>query len=174
MKNLVIAVIVIIAAFLVYQQFSSDSEPVTEPSIETNTSETAEAAQKITNNTLQSSLISPAAEGAEVFIISPKSGETVSSPFFVKFGIKNMAVAKAGENIAFSGHHHLLINLEEMPDMSQPLPATEQIIHFGGAQTEAEITLAPGTHSLRLLLGNYLHIPHDKPILSEEVVVIVE
>ena len=58
--------------------------------------------------------------------------------------------------------------------MNQPLPGTEKIKHFGGGQTQTELTLSPGTHTLQLLLGNHMHIPHKPPILSQKIIVIVE
>jgi hypothetical protein len=58
--------------------------------------------------------------------------------------------------------------------MSEPLPANENLIHFGKGQTEMTIELTPGSHSLQLLLGNYLHIPHSPPVLSKKINIIVE
>ena len=126
-----------------------------------------------TENSATAGLISSAPANARVFIIEPANGASITSPVTVKFGIENMTVAAAGKNIENSGHHHLLIDLEQLPDLSLPLPATDQLIHFGGAQTEASIELEPGEHTLQLLLGNYLHIPHDKPVISEKITIIV-
>ena len=112
--------------------------------------------------------------GAKAYIISPKDGEVVSKTFTVRFGLVNMGVAPAGVKLPNTGHHHLLIDLENLPDMEKPLVFSENVRHFGGGQTETEITLAPGKHILRLLLGNYLHIPHKPPVLSEKITVIVE
>ncbi len=112
--------------------------------------------------------------GAKVYIISPKDGEVVSKTFTVRFGLVNMGVAPAGVKVPNTGHHHLLIDLENLPDMKNPLAFSENVRHFGGGQTETEITLAPGKHTLRLLLGNYLHIPHKPPVLSEKITVIVK
>ena len=113
-------------------------------------------------------------EGAKVYIISPKDGATVSSPFTVQFGLKGMGIAPAGVNTPNTGHHHLLIDVTEMPDMNAPLPNNEHIRHFGGGQTETELTLPPGRHTLQLVLGDYLHIPHDKPLVSEKVTITVK
>ena len=87
-----------------------------------------------------------------------------------------MGVAPAGRDLANTGHHHLLIDLDQLPDMNAPLPASDQVIHFGKAQTETQLTLAPGVHRLQLLLGNYAHVPHNPPVLSEviEIEVIAE
>ncbi len=112
--------------------------------------------------------------GAKVYIISPKDGEVVSKTFTVRFGLVNMGVAPAGVKVPNTGHHHLLIDLENLPDMKNPLAFSENVKHFGGGQTETEITLAPGKHTLRLLLGNYLHIPHKPPVLSKKITVIVK
>lgn len=111
--------------------------------------------------------------GAKAYIISPKDGEVVGKTFIVRFGLVNMGVAPAGVKLPNTGHHHLLIDLEKLPDMEKPLAFSESVRHFGGGQTEAEITLAPGKHTLRLLLGNYLHIPHKPPVLSEKITVTV-
>ena len=112
--------------------------------------------------------------GAKAYIISPKDGEVVGSTFTVRFGLVGMGVAPAGVRVPNTGHHHLLIDLENLPDMEKPLAFSENVRHFGGGQTEAEITLAPGKHTLRLLLGNYLHIPHKPPVLSEKITVTVK
>ena len=113
-------------------------------------------------------------EGAKSYIISPKDGDTVSSPFTVQFGLKGMGVAPAGVTNPNTGHHHLLVDVDQMPDMNVPMPNTDHIRHFGGGQTETELTLPPGKHTLQLLLGDALHIPHDKPVISEKITITVK
>ncbi|MFS1526170.1 DUF4399 domain-containing protein [Microbulbifer sp. 2304DJ12-6] len=115
-----------------------------------------------------------APEGARLYIISPKDGEKVSQTFTVRFGLSGMGVAPAGVNLENTGHHHLLIDVDNLPDLSKPLPANKNIIHYGGGQTETEITLPPGKHTLQLVLGNYLHIPHQNPLMSKKIRVEVE
>ena len=115
-------------------------------------------------------LASEAPEGAQVYFISPADGDIVSTNVTVRFGLKGMGVAPAGTQRKHTGHHHLLVNLDvDSLDMTQPLPATEQIIHFGGGQTETQLQLPSGHHSLQLLLGNHAHVPHDQPVLSEKI-----
>lgn len=114
------------------------------------------------------------ASSARVYIIAPQNGETVSQTFTVKFGLSGMGVAPAGVEREGTGHHHLLIDLETLPDLDKPLPANDQILHFGGGQTETELTLPPGRHTLQLLMGNYMHVPHDQPVLSEKISITVE
>jgi hypothetical protein len=116
---------------------------------------------------------SAAPEGAAAYIISPASGELVSSPFKVKFGLQGMGVAPAGVEMPNTGHHHLLIDVEQLPPDSLPLPATEHVVHFGGGQTETMVDLPPGRHTLQLVLGDHLHIPHDPPVRSQRITITV-
>jgi hypothetical protein len=113
-------------------------------------------------------------DGAKAYIISPKNGDTVSSPVTVQFGLKGMGVAPAGATNPNTGHHHLLVDLDQLPDMNVPLPMTDHIKHFGGGQTETELTLPAGKHTLQLLLGDAVHLPHDKPVLSEKITITVK
>nr|WP_251358516.1 DUF4399 domain-containing protein [Kangiella sp. TOML190] len=128
----------------------------------------------LTSETAANELVSDAPENAEVYFITPQDGQTLKSPFKVVFGLKNMGVAPAGVDKENTGHHHLLIDLEQLPNLTLPLPSTDQVRHFGGGQTETEITLPAGKHSLQLLLGNYLHVPHKRPVISNKIEIIVE
>lgn len=118
-------------------------------------------------------LVTHAPEDAKAYIIEPADGAVVPETFSVKFGLSGMDLAPAGIDKPNTGHHHLLIDKQELPELNASLPATEQIRHFGKAQTETELTLEPGEHTLRLVLGNYLHVPHDNPVISEPIKVTV-
>lgn len=109
--------------------------------------------------------------GARAYIISPEDGETVSSPVTVRFGLSGAGVAPAGVQREQTGHHHLLINAKQLPDMDKPIPADDQHRHFGGGQTEVTIELSPGEHKLQLLLGDHSHVPHNPPVLSEPITI---
>ena len=113
------------------------------------------------------------AASAEVFIISPKDGEEVSSPVEVIFGLQGMGIAPAGINFPNTGHHHLLIDLDQLPDLDSGIPADAQHLHFGKGQTQALIELDPGEHSLQLLLGDWMHVPHETPVVSEKIKILV-
>jgi hypothetical protein len=116
----------------------------------------------------------PAPAGAEAYIISPKDGAKVHSPVVVQFGLKGMGIAPAGVKFDNTGHHHLLIDTEAPSDMSAPLPATDKIVHFGKGQTQsAPLPLAPGKHTLQLLLGDLNHVPHNPPVLSKKITITV-
>jgi len=118
--------------------------------------------------------ISPSAKDAKVYFIAPGNGQKVSQTFKVVFGLTNMGIASAGVEFDNTGHHHLLINMDTLPSMTAPLPASAQLIHYGKGQTEATITLPPGKHTLQLIFANYLHIPHNPPVMSEKITVYVE
>jgi hypothetical protein len=127
-----------------------------------------------TTPALADTLLSKAPETATAYILAPQDGETVTSPVTVKFGLSGMGIAPAGVDKDNTGHHHLLVDLGDLPDLSKPLPATRQIRHFGGGQTETTLDLTPGEHTLQLLLGNYAHVPHEPAVLSEPITITVE
>lgn len=110
-----------------------------------------------------------ASAGARAYIISPVNGAKVSSPVHVQFGLSGMGIAPAGVEYPDAGHHHLLVNAEQLPPANLPIPADDGHRHFGKGQTEALLELSPGEYRLQLLLGDHLHIPHNPPVVSEEV-----
>ncbi len=115
--------------------------------------------------------VSPAE--ARLYFIAPQDGELVNGEFKVSFGLRGMGVALAGIDAANTGHHHLLINIDSLPPMDQPLPKSQQVRHFGGGQTETTLSLKPGKHTLQLLLGNHSHIPHNPPVVSHKITITV-
>ena len=169
MKNIVIGLIVLAVAVLIYQQVqrspTQDSVSSNSVSHDETTPPSAAAEEKI------NPLSSDASDNARVFIIEPVDGATLTSPIKVVFGIENMDIAPAGQNLPNSGHHHLLIDLSELPALDVPLPANDNVIHFGKGQTETVIELEPGDHSLQLVLGNYLHTPHSTPVVSDKILI---
>jgi hypothetical protein len=116
----------------------------------------------------------PSPAGAEVYIISPKDGATVKSPVTVVFGLKGMGVAPAGVKFENTGHHHLLIDTDVPKDLNAPLPTSDQVKHFGKGQTETSIELAPGKHTLQLVLGDQNHTPHNPPVESKKITITVK
>ena len=115
----------------------------------------------------------PSPGDARVFFISPADGDTVSNPVRIEFGIEGMSVVPAGDDTQHSGHHHLVIDAK-LPDPNLPVPANDNYIHFGDGSTATERTLKPGEHTLQLILGDHLHIPHDPPVVSEVITITVE
>ena len=103
-----------------------------------------------------------------VYFINLKDGDKLESPIFIQFGLSGMGVAPAGTNREGTGHHHLLINVDDI-DISKPIPSSSDHIHFGGGQTETTIDLPSGVYTLQLLLGNMSHIPHNPPVVSKKI-----
>jgi len=116
--------------------------------------------------------VTPAPEGAKVSIVSPKNGDTVGPEFVVIFGLAGMGVAPAGIDIEGTGHHHLLVDQEALPPEGKPMG--DPPLHFGKGQTQTTLTLEPGTHTLQLIMGDKLHIPHNPPIVSELITIEVK
>ena len=110
----------------------------------------------------------PSPEGARVWFVSPRDDAALTSPFVVEFGLEGMELLPAGEIGEHTGHHHLLVNTP-LPRMDLPIITDDAHMHFGLAQTSVELSLAPGTYTLQLLLGDDLHIPHDPPVMSEVI-----
>ena len=113
-------------------------------------------------------------DGASVFFITPADGDTVASPVAIEFGIEGMSVVAAGVDETHSGHHHLIVDADLPDNLGLPIPANENYIHFGDASTSTELTLEPGRHTLQLLLGDHLHVPHDPPVASAVITITVE
>ena len=108
----------------------------------------------------------------KVYFINLQDGDVLKSPFLVQFGLEGKGVAPAGVDIQNTGHHHLLINVDEI-DYSSPIPSTSQHLHFGLGQTETNLDLPSGKHKLQLILGDKYHVPHQPPLVSKIIEVTV-
>ena len=109
-------------------------------------------------------------EQARVYFITPKNGEKLKSPVVVRFGLEGMGVAPAGVEKPDTGHHHLIVDAE-LPPAGLPVPKSYHYLHFGGGQTETRLELAPGQHTLQLLLADQNHVPHDPPVASPRITI---
>jgi Domain of unknown function (DUF4399) len=105
-------------------------------------------------------------------ILEPANNATVPTTFKVRFGVKGMDVAPAGDIVANSGHHHLLINLDSVPT-GESIPFTEKHMHFGKGQTEAEVKLPPGVYKLTAQFANGAHQSYGKA-MSQSITVTVK
>jgi len=112
--------------------------------------------------------LTPSPPGAAVYFINLKDGATVTAKATIRFGLRGMGVAPAGIDANNTGHHHLLIDAE-LPSLGDPIPDDANHLHFGAGQTEAEVTLTPGPHTLQLVLGDKNHVPHSPPVMSEPI-----
>ena len=117
----------------------------------------------------------PAPANAKVYFIGLKDGDTVTSPVTIHFGLSGMGIAPAGTQVENTGHHHLIIDdTLEGAALDAAIPMDEKHLHFGKGQTEASVTLPKGQHTLQLVLGDWTHIPHKPPMMSEKITVNVE
>ncbi len=118
----------------------------------------------------------PAPADAKVYFINLKDGDRVISPLVVRFGLSGMGIAPAGTEAPNTGHHHLFVDAPALEGdaLNEAIPMDEHHMHFGKGQTETTITLSPGQHTLQLVLGDWSHIPHKPPVMSERITVTVE
>src|SRR5436190_12726067 len=117
----------------------------------------------------------PSPQGAAVYFINLKDGDTVTSPFKVQFGLTGMGIAPVGVQNERTGHHHLLIDSTlSDEELKRPIAADAKHVHFGGGQTETTVTLPPGSHTLQLVLGDWSQIPHNPPVMSPVITVTVK
>src|SRR5258707_4994247 len=110
----------------------------------------------------------PSPPGAAVYFIDIKNGDMLPAKSTVHFGLRGMGVAPAGSDRENSGHHHLLID-SELPPLDRPIPNDFTHLHFGAGQTEADVSLRPGQHTLQLLMGDKDHVPHTPPVMSQRI-----
>ncbi|KQW22194.1 rod shape-determining protein RodA [Afipia sp. Root123D2] len=115
----------------------------------------------------------PAPKDAYLYFVWPQDGTIIRGAFWCRFGLRNMGVTQAGSNFQNSGHHHLLVDVNEPLDPKEPIPQDKAHLHFGGGQTEARIELPPGKHTLQLVLGDAKHYPFDPPIVSKKITITV-
>jgi Domain of unknown function (DUF4399) len=114
----------------------------------------------------------PSPPGAKVYFVDLIDGATIGPNTTIHFGLRGMGIAPAGFSKANTGHHHLLVDAE-LPPLDQPIPNDDNHLHFGAGQTEVELNLSPGPHTLQLLLGDANHIPHSPPVMSDRIHVTV-
>jgi hypothetical protein len=132
----------------------------------------AESAAAPAAAAIEAEVAAATAVSGRVYIVSPENAAVLTSPVTVAFGIEGYAVAPAGSYEANTGHHHLLIDTG-LPSLDQPVPADANHVHFGKGQTETTLELAPGEHTLQLLLGDGNHVPHQPPLASAIITITV-
>jgi uncharacterized protein DUF4399 len=114
-------------------------------------------------------LAESAPSDAKAYIIWPHDGDRVKSPFWCRFGLRNMGVAPAGVHSANTGHHHLLLDVDEPLTPGDVISSDRHHLHFGAGQTEAYLDLPAGRHSLQLVIGDADHKIFDPPVASKKI-----
>ena len=116
----------------------------------------------------------PAPSDVLLYVISPRDGQRVRSPFTVQFGLRNMGVTRAGDKAPNVGHHHLLVDVDASSlEAKEPVPTDRKHLHFGGGQTETKLDLPPGKHTLQLVLGDAEHKLFNPAVISDKVTITV-
>ncbi len=119
------------------------------------------------------SAATPAPPDALAYFIWPSDGAVIPGRrFWVRMGLRDMGVAPKGVVLPNTGHHHLLIDVP-LPALNEPIPSDRNHLHFGAGETEARIELPPGRHTLQMLIGDQDHRPHDRPVYSAPISIIV-
>lgn len=116
--------------------------------------------------------VDEAPSAASVFFVEPADGATVSSPVKIRMGVKGMKVHPAGELKEGTGHHHIVVDGGPI-DKGTVVPADATHIHYGKGQTETELELTPGSHSLTLQFANGAHQSYGQH-MSSTITVTVE
>ena len=110
-------------------------------------------------------------DGAKVFFVSPKDASEVTSPLKVQMGVEGMKVQPAGEIVEGTGHHHIIIDSEPVKK-GAVVVGDAQHLHFGKGQTETELELKPGKHTLQLQFANGAHISYGEQLRSQITVTV--
>ena len=114
----------------------------------------------------------PSPEGAKAYFIDLKDGDKVKSPILIRFGLtEQMGIAPALADWPDTGHFHLIID-SKTPNPDRPI--SNKHLHLHKGQTEAIVELKQGQHTLQIVLGDYSHIPHNPPVMSDQITVNVE
>ena len=109
---------------------------------------------------------------ARVHFVEPADGATVKSPVKLVFGVTGAEIRPAGELVPGTGHHHVIVD-GQPGEPGQVVPADATHIHYGKGQTEAELELAPGTHTLTMQLADGMHRSYG-PTASATITVTVQ
>ncbi len=111
-------------------------------------------------------------EGAKVYFKNLKDGSTVSSPIKIEMAVDKMALDTANGKIKpASGHHHILIGLDSVL-AGEVIPKDSTHLHFGNAQSQAEVKLAPGKHKLTLQFADALHRSYGSKLTSSVTITV--
>lgn len=110
--------------------------------------------------------------GSKVAFTEPKDGATVPAKFTAKFSLAGLKIEKAGPLKPGTGHHHLIVDGTATP-AGEVVAKDATHLHFGNGQTEAELTLTPGKHTLTLQFADGAHASYG-PAMSQTITVNVK
>lgn len=113
--------------------------------------------------TIKINVVAKPAQGPRIFFASPADKAKVKSPVKLKFGAEGLTVGPAGLKMADKtyGHHHIVVDGKPIK-LGSMVPKDATHIHFGKGQTEAEIPLSKGTHTLTMQFADGAHRSYGK------------
>ena len=136
----------------------------------TETKEAGHDAHAATTTPVEMPAMPEVPANARVYFANLKDGQTVTSPLKVEMGVEAMHVDTANGMLKpASGHHHILVDIDSIPT-GEVIKKDSVHIHFGNAQTSAEIKLPPGKHSLTLQFADALHRSYGSRLTNKVTV----
>ena len=136
----------------------------------TETKEAGHDAHAATTTPVEMPAMPEVPANARVYFANLKDGQTVTSPLKVEMGVEAMHVDTANGMLKpASGHHHILVDIDSIPT-GEVIKKDSVHIHFGMAQTSAEIKLPPGKHSLTLQFADALHRSYGSKLTNKVTV----
>ena len=96
-----------------------------------------------------------------VAFASPADGDETTSPVHVEMTAEGITIEPAAEGVnEGAGHFHVIVD-HGCVEPGETIPGTDGYNHFGQAQTEADLELTPGEHTLCLQVGDGAHTALD-------------
>lgn len=102
---------------------------------------------------------------AKVDFTFPQNNSKVFPEFMVVFNVDKMQVVPAGEDVMNKekGHHHIIVDGGPI-EKGKVVPKDATHLHYGKGQKSAQMTLAPGKHTLTMQFADGNHISYGKAL----------
>lgn len=116
-------------------------------------------------------------EDAAAMFVTPEDGATVSSPVQFEAEVEGIELAAAGDAVVGEGHLHLLVDGEPfetgdvIPGPAEEVEDEQGIYHWGDGQSDGEIDLEAGEHSIVIQIADG---PHRAFGETDEITITVE
>ncbi len=112
------------------------------------------------------------AADVSVQFTEPQDGAEVPPTFTVSFEAQGIEVEPAGEIRDGAGHFHILID-EPFVEPGVIIPNDDTHRHYGDGSLSTELTLDPGTYTLRLQLADGAHQALEGDQYRDEITITV-
>ena len=101
-----------------------------------------------------------APDGPSVRFTEPADGAEVIGAVTVKMAATDFTIEPAGEVKPGAGHFHIMVDTDCITP-GQVIPKDDKHMHYGMGQTETELTVTAGDHTLCLQAGDGAHTALD-------------